>query len=115
MRGKPKRRNSPCSMFHGAPPFERLPERNGRSALPRRGKGPVFAVPGPWSRCRRSRAVYRFHPMFCEATFPVYYGGDDVSHQPATLEGGDIHVLGRGVVLIGMGERTTPMGVEILA
>jgi arginine deiminase len=31
------------------------------------------------------------------------------------LEGGDIHVLGRGAVLIGMGERTTPMGVEILA
>ena len=62
-----------------------------------------------------SRAIYRFHPMFGEASFPVYYGGDDSSHQPATLEGGDIHVLGRGAVLIGMGERTTPMGVEILA
>jgi arginine deiminase len=62
-----------------------------------------------------SRAVYRFHPLFAEASFPTYYGDDDVSHQPATLEGGDIHVLGRGVVLIGMGERTTPMGVEILA
>ena len=62
-----------------------------------------------------SRAVYRFHPMFVETSFPVYYGGDDASHQPATLEGGDIHVLGRGAVLIGMGERTTPMGVEILA
>ena len=62
-----------------------------------------------------SRAVYRFHPMFAKASFPVYYGGDDGNHQPATLEGGDIHVLGRGVVLIGMGERTTPMGVEILA
>ena len=62
-----------------------------------------------------SRAVYRFHPLFAEAAFPVYYGDDDVSHQPATLEGGDIHVLGRGVVLIGMGERSTPMAVEILA
>ena len=62
-----------------------------------------------------SRAVYRFHPMFADSTFPVLYGGDDFDHQPATLEGGDIHVLGRGVVLIGMGERTTPMGVEILA
>ena len=62
-----------------------------------------------------SRAIYRFHPMFGEASFPVYYGGDDSNHQPATLEGGDIHVLGRGAVLIGMGERTTPMGVEILA
>jgi arginine deiminase len=62
-----------------------------------------------------SRAVYRFHPLFAEASFPTYYGDDDQNHQPATLEGGDIHVLGRGVVLIGMGERSTPMGVEILA
>lgn len=62
-----------------------------------------------------SRAVYRFHPLFAAAPFPFYYGDDDISHQPATLEGGDIHVLGRGVVLIGMGERSTPMGVEILA
>lgn len=62
-----------------------------------------------------SRAVYGFHPLFTAATFPTLYGDDDLSHFPATLEGGDIHVLGRGVVLIGMGERSTPMGVEILA
>ena len=62
-----------------------------------------------------SRAVYRYHPMFSGSTFPVLYGGDDVAHQPATCEGGDIHVLGRGAVLIGMGERTTPMAVEVLA
>ncbi|MDT5111114.1 MAG: arginine deiminase [Mycobacterium sp.] len=62
-----------------------------------------------------TRAVYRYHPMFADAAFPTFYGDDDVDHQPATLEGGDIHVLGRGAVLIGMGERTTPMGVEILA
>lgn len=62
-----------------------------------------------------SRAVYRFHPLFVDANFPIFYGDDDVDHQPATLEGGDIHVLGRGVVLIGMGERSSPMGVEILA
>jgi len=62
-----------------------------------------------------SRAVYRFHPMFADATFPVLYGDDDLAHQPATLEGGDIHVLGRGVVLVGMGERSTAMAVEILS
>ncbi len=61
------------------------------------------------------QAVYRFHPLFTAATFPVYYGADDLDHQPATLEGGDIHVLGRGVVLIGMGERTTPQSVGLLA
>jgi arginine deiminase len=31
------------------------------------------------------------------------------------VEGGDVHILGDGAVLTGMGERTTPMAVEILA
>jgi arginine deiminase len=31
------------------------------------------------------------------------------------VEGGDVHVLGHGTVLIGMGERTTPMAAEILS
>jgi arginine deiminase len=57
-----------------------------------------------------SRTVYRYHPMFAAEPFPFFYGADDEDHQPATLEGGDIHVLDHGVVLIGMGERTTPMG-----
>jgi arginine deiminase len=74
-----------------------------------------MAMPARRRESVHSRAVYRFHPMFADAAFPVLYGGDDLDHRPATLEGGDIHVLGRGVVLVGMGERTTPMGVEILA
>jgi arginine deiminase len=61
------------------------------------------------------RAVYRYHPLFAGAGFVTYYGGDDASHQPASVEGGDVHVLGHGTVLIGMGERTTPMAAEILA
>lgn len=74
-----------------------------------------MAMPARQRESIHSRAVYRFHPLFADAGFPVFYGGDDADHQPATLEGGDIHVLGRGAVLIGMGERSTPMGVEILA
>lgn len=62
-----------------------------------------------------SRIVYRYHPRFRGAGFPIWYGGDDLDHAPATLEGGDIHVAAPGVVLVGMGERTTPMGVEALA
>jgi arginine deiminase len=61
------------------------------------------------------RAVYRYHPMFAGQDFVTYYGGDDASHLPASIEGGDVHVIGNGAVLIGMGERTTPMAVEILA
>ncbi|HEV2257783.1 MAG TPA: arginine deiminase [Streptosporangiaceae bacterium] len=62
-----------------------------------------------------SRAIYRYHPMFAHADFARYYGDDDTSHLPATIEGGDVHVLGRGAVMIGMGERSTPMAVELLA
>ena len=61
------------------------------------------------------RAVYRYHPMFAGADFITYYGDDDANHLPASVEGGDVHVLGHGTVLIGMGERTTPMAAEILA
>jgi len=61
------------------------------------------------------RAVYRYHPRFREADFETWLGGDDVDHLPASIEGGDVHVLGHGAVLIGMGERTTPMAVEMLA
>ena len=62
-----------------------------------------------------TRAVYRFHPLFRDAQFDRYYGDDDRDHRPATLEGGDVLVLAPGVVLIGMGERTTPTAVELLA
>ncbi|WP_051713314.1 arginine deiminase [Spirillospora albida] len=58
-------------------------------------------------------AVYRFHPMFADQDFPVWYPGDD--HALPTIEGGDVHVAGGGLVLIGMSERTTPQAVELLA
>jgi arginine deiminase len=61
-----------------------------------------------------SRAIYRYHPTFADEDFVTYYGGDDVNHLPASVEGGDVHVIGNGTVMIGMGERTAPMGAEIL-
>jgi len=74
-----------------------------------------MAKPARQRESLHTRAIYRHHPMFAGAAFLTYYGDDDVSHQPATIEGGDVHVLGDGAVLIGMGERTTPMAVEILS
>jgi arginine deiminase len=59
--------------------------------------------------------VYRHHPVFAAAEFPVWYGGDGLDHYPAVVEGGDLLVLGDGVLLVGIGERTTPQGVEALA
>jgi arginine deiminase len=58
-------------------------------------------------------AIYRWHPHFADATFNVWAEG--TPNGAATTEGGDILVLGRGAVLVGMSERTTPQGVERLA
>ena len=74
-----------------------------------------MAKPARQRETLHMRAVYRYHPMFAGADFITYYGGDDANHLPASVEGGDVHVLGHGTVLIGMGERTTPMAAEILS
>ncbi len=58
-------------------------------------------------------AVYRYHPMFAGGDFGVWAPGS--SSGVATTEGGDILVLGRGSVLVGMSERTRAAGVERLA
>jgi arginine deiminase len=60
-------------------------------------------------------AVYRFHPRFRAARFPIWYGGFDHDWGSASIEGGDIMPVGDGVVLIGQGERTTARAVSILA
>ncbi|GII53872.1 arginine deiminase [Planotetraspora thailandica] len=65
-------------------------------------------------------AVYRWHPMFAPGYgspgaggFHVWYHGTRTA--PATVEGGDVLVLGGGAVLVGMSERTQPQAVEMLA
>ncbi|MEV0179821.1 arginine deiminase [Streptomyces sp. NPDC050625] len=57
-----------------------------------------------------AEAIYRFHPRFAgHITEPILDG------VVGTLEGGDVHVLGNGAVMVGMGERTTAQAVENLA
>jgi arginine deiminase len=60
-------------------------------------------------------AVYRFHPRFAAEPFMRWFGGVEEAPGTATIEGGDVLVLGRGAVLVGMGQRTTPQAVEALA
>lgn len=81
------------------------------------GEG-VVLCPMYWPARRQetllTTAVYRFHPAFVgHAT--EWWGDPDQDHGQATLEGGDVMPLGGGVVLIGMGERTSPQAVSQLA
>jgi len=57
------------------------------------------------------RAVYKFHPRFQSGGFTVWWGDSDESFGASSLEGGDVMPIGKGVVLIGMGERTTRQAV----
>ncbi|MEZ9893355.1 arginine deiminase family protein, partial [Vibrio lentus] len=61
------------------------------------------------------RAIYRWHPTFAKQSFENYLGNENEHYDNTNIEGGDVLVIGRGSVLIGMSERTTPQGVENLA
>ena len=50
-----------------------------------------------------TRAVLHHHPRFSSSSFCIYYGDEDADYAAATLEGGDSHVLGPGIVAIGLG------------
>jgi len=59
------------------------------------------------------RHVYARHPRFAGA--PIWFGDERAMHGPATFEGGDILVVGDRGLAVGISERTTPQGVEVLA
>lgn len=61
------------------------------------------------------RAIYRWHPTFAGQDFIKYFGDEQQNYDHSTIEGGDVLVIGKGAVLVGMSERTTPQGVEQLA
>lgn len=60
-------------------------------------------------------AIYRFHPDFRSAGFPIWWGDPDLNYGRATAEGGDVMPIGNRTVLVGMGERTTAHAVGQLA
>ena len=66
-----------------------------------------MAMPARRRETAHLEAIYRFHPLFAGESFARWYGGVDDDHGSATIEGGDVLVIGRGAVLMGMGERTT--------
>ncbi len=59
-------------------------------------------------------AIYKFHPDFA-GKVNVWYGDPTVDHGLATIEGGDVMPIGKGIVLIGMSERTSRQGISQLA
>ena len=81
--------------------------------------GGVSLNPMHWTARRQetllTAAIYRFHPQFADQDFKVWYGDPELDHGLATLEGGDVMPIGNGVVLIGMGERSSRQAIGQLA
>ncbi len=88
--------------------------------------GGVSINPMYWPARRREAynmaAIYRAHPMFKDAEFDFWYpsmGEDDRFRTEdfgrASLEGGDVEIIGKGTVAIGMSERTTGRMIEKIA
>ena len=68
-----------------------------------------LAMPARRRESSLTGLVYAHHPEFAGAGDRVY------GPQFEPLEGGDVLLLGAGVVAVGTGERTSPAGVERLA
>jgi arginine deiminase len=88
--------------------------------------GGVSINPMFWPARRREAynmaTIYRAHPMFADADFEFWYPhlGDDEKFQAedfgqATLEGGDVEIIGNGAVAIGLSERTQGRMIEQIA
>jgi arginine deiminase len=88
--------------------------------------GGVSINPMYWPARRREAynmaAIYRAHPMFKDAGFEFWYPhlGEDERFQAedfgqATLEGGDVEIIGNGAVAIGLSERTQGRMIEQIA
>ena len=75
----------------------------------------VLATPARERESIYMREIYQHHPRFRDREFPVWFGTGADDHYPASIEGGDVLVLNDATVIVGLGERTAPAAVELLA
>ena len=59
-------------------------------------------------------SIYKFHPRFA-GKVKVWWGDPTKHWGLSTLEGGDVMPVGKGIVLIGMSERTSRQAIEQVA
>lgn len=81
----------------------------------------AMATPGRHPEALLSRTLFRHHPWFSDTPIlmdPAVAGGifdDPADPTRPTLEGGDVLVLSKDVVAVGLSERTNKAGVKHLA
>ena len=84
--------------------------------------GGVTVNPMFWPARRKESlhlaAIYKHHPEFKGGDFQIWWGDPpepEGYRSNAMMEGGDVMPVGKGVVLIGMGERTTYQAIGQVA
>ena len=89
-------------------------------AVPARSRPAGSTTASPATRCSGRRASPRrccsapstsSTRSFKGGDFKFWFGDSDEDFATATMEGGDVMPIGKGIVLIGMGERTTRQAV----
>ena len=66
-----------------------------------------------WSEEVLSHALFAYHPALSNRG--LLYDGSDERRLNVRLEGGDVHVVRRDLLAVGMSERTTAAGIDHLA
>ncbi len=75
----------------------------------------AMSHPARWRETVHLKAIYTFHPLFTGADFHTWYDGEAHEPLPASIEGGDVLVVGNGTVLVGLSARTDGHAVDRLA
>lgn len=66
-----------------------------------------------WTEELLITTLFRFHPKLANAG--ILYDGSEERRSNYTLEGGDVHVLRRDVVVVGFSERSSPSALDYLS
>lgn len=73
-----------------------------------------MAFPARVGESLNMAAIYKFHPLFQPSDDLFWFNGAEDSNLPS-IEGGDILVLNKQCLLVGISERTSADGIEYLA
>jgi arginine deiminase len=66
-----------------------------------------------WTEEILMKALFRYHPDLSNSG--IVYDGSEERRAGYTLEGGDLHVLRRDLVMVGLSERSSPGAFDVLA
>lgn len=74
-----------------------------------------MAFPARQGETANLATIYKHHPMFVKEDFNIWLDGSNPDERLPSIEGGDVLVISDDCVLIGLGQRTKPQAVELLA